>query len=172
MIVIKSLILFMIFGASTSIGILISSKYKNRVSDLREMKNALNMFETKMRYTYEPIPEIFRQISENFKNNTSNIANIFKMASENMKYKPAGDAWNLALDVCSTNMNKEDIKTLKSLNKLLGKTDVEGQLSEIELTTSFLDIQITQAIKEKEKNEKLYKTLGMITGIAIVIILI
>ena len=172
MIVIKTLILFMIFGASTAIGVIISNKYKNRVSDLREMRNALGMFETKIRYTYEPIPEIFRQIYENLKSNTSNISNVFKIASENMKYKPAGDAWNLALDICSTDMNKEDIKTLKGLNKLLGKTDAEGQISEIELTTSFLDIQITQAIKEKEKNEKLYKTLGIIAGIAIVIILI
>ena len=172
MIIIKMSILFLIFGASTAIGILVSSKYKNRVSDLREIKNALNMFETKIRYTYETIPEIFRQIYDSFKNNESNVSNIFKIASENMKYKPAGDAWELALDISSTNMNKEDIKTLKGLNKLLGKTDLQGQISEIELTTSFLDVQITQAIKEKEKNEKLYKTLGMITGIAIVIILI
>jgi len=172
MLIIKISILFLIFGTSTAIGILVSSKYKNRVSDLREIKNALNMFETKIRYTYETIPEIFKQIHDSFKNNESNISNIFKIASENMKYKPAGEAWNLALDVCSTSMNKEDVKTLKSLNKLLGKTDLQGQISEIELTTSFLDVQITQAIKEKEKNEKLYKTLGMITGIAIVIILI
>lgn len=172
MIIIKSLSLFMILGASTWIGFLVSGKYKNRVSDLTEMKNALNMFETKVRYTYEAIPEIFTQISQTFNNNQSSIGKIFKIASENMKYSPAGDAWNLALDVTDTNMNKEDIKALKGLHKLLGKTDVEGQLSEIELTTSFLDIQITQAIKEKEKNEKLYKTLGIVAGLAIVIILI
>ena len=172
MIIIKSLILFMILGTSSLIGYLISGKYKNRVNDLKEIKNALNMFETKVRYTYEAVPEIFKQIAEEFQSNDSSIAKIFKIASENMKYRPAGDAWNLALEVTDTNMNKEDIKTLKNLQKLLGKTDIEGQLSEIELTVSFLDIQITQAIKEKEKNEKLYKTLGMVTGLAIVVILI
>lgn len=172
MIIIKSLILVMLLGASSFIGVLISGKYKNRVSDLREMKNALSMFETKVRYTYEAVPEIFKQIAGNFQSENSSIAKIFKIASENMKYRPAGDAWALALEVTDTNMNKEDIKTLKGLRKLLGKTDVEGQLSEIELTTSFLDIQITQAEKEKEKNEKLYKTLGVVTGLAIVIILI
>lgn len=172
MIIIKGMILLMILGACTLIGMLISGKYKARVYDLQEMKNALSMFETKVRYTYEPVPEIFKQISESFRSNPSSVSNIFKIASENMKYKPAGDAWNLALEVSNNNMNQEDIKTLKNLHKLLGKTDVEGQLSEIELTTSFLDIQITQAIKEKEKNEKLYKTLGTVVGLAIVIILV
>ena len=40
------------------------------------------------------------------------------------------------------------------------------------MTSSFLDKQIKEAEKQKEKNERMYKTLGMIMGIAIVIILI
>lgn len=49
---------------------------------------------------------------------------------------------------------------------------MEGQLSQIEVTESFLDEQIKQAQEEKNKNEKLYKKLGMTIGLAIVIILI
>lgn len=52
-----------------------------------------------------------------------------------------------------------------------GITDSEGQLSQIEVTESFLDEQIRQAQEEKNKNEKLYKKLGMSIGMAIVIIL-
>ena len=55
---------------------------------------------------------------------------------------------------------------------MLGKTDVNGQLSEIELTMSFLDTQITVAQEECKKNEKMYRTLGTIFGLAIIIILI
>lgn len=53
-----------------------------------------------------------------------------------------------------------------------GKTDVEGQVSQIEITNSFLDIQIEQSEEEKKKNEKLYKTLGITVGLGIVIILL
>lgn len=49
---------------------------------------------------------------------------------------------------------------------------MDGQLSQIEVTESFLDEQIRQAQEEKNKNEKLYKKLGMSIGMAIVIILI
>ena len=169
MIVIKGIILFFIFFSSTLVGILIAKTYKNRVSDLEEMKNALNMLETKMKFTYEPIPEIFKEISNNIK---SSLRDIFVQANKNMENNTAGVAWSLALESSKTNMKEEDIVILKRLNKLLGQTDVEGQVSEIELTKDFLDKQIIKAIKEQEKNEKLYKTLGMITGLAIVIILI
>ena len=69
-------------------------------------------------------------------------------------------------------LNQEDINIIKGLGKQLGKTDVEGQVSEIALTNEFLDIQIKDAEEQCKKNEKMYKTLGTIIGIAIVIILI
>ena len=47
-----------------------------------------------------------------------------------------------------------------------------GQLSEIELIESFIDEQIQNAEEEQKKNEKLYKSLGVITGIGLSIILI
>ena len=57
------------------------------------------------------------------------------------------------------------------MSTLLGKTNLEGQVREIELTQSFLKKQIEDAEQERQKNEKLYKTLGMTIGLAIVILL-
>lgn len=169
MIMIKTIILLLVFVTATAIGVLISEKYKNRVKDLKEMKNALSMFQTKIKFTYEPIPEIFKDIS---KKSNNSIGKIFEKASQEMETVTAGQAWELALDTVPTSLNGEDIQILKGLNKLLGKTDLEGQISEIKLTSTFLNTQIERAEKEQEKNEKLYKSLGAITGIAMVILLI
>lgn len=68
--------------------------------------------------------------------------------------------------------NKEDKEVLKMFGKLLGKTDKKGQISEIEITNSFIEKQIEKAENEKNKNAKLYKSLGVICGIGIVIIFI
>ena len=89
-----------------------------------------------------------------------------------MENKNAGEAWNEAIEASNVMLEQEDKDILKNLGKLLGKTDIEGQLSEIELTSSFLDSQIKKAEQERERNGKLYKTLGVITGIGIVIVLI
>lgn len=169
MLLVKIIIYSFIFLSCSLIGILISKKYSNRVNELKEFKNALNMFKTKIRYTYAPLPEIFAEISENV---NSNISNVFKNAAEKMNICTAGEAWDLALKIEDLNINNEDRNALRNLSKLLGKTDLEGQLNQIEMTSDFLDKQIKIAENQREKSEKMYRTLGMIMGLAIVIILI
>lgn len=88
-----------------------------------------------------------------------------------MKVLAAGEAWNLALNMEELNINDEDRLVLSNLSKLLGKTDVTGQLNQIELTTDFLESQIKKAEQQRDKSEKMYRTLGMLIGMAIVIIL-
>ena len=162
---IKLLILNLILITSTIIGITFSKKYAYRVKELQEMKNALNIFMTKIKFTYEPIPSTFMYISEKVE---GNVCKIFKNAVEEMESKSAGDAWNSSL----TNMKEDDIGIIKNLGRLLGKTDIEGQLNEIKLVNNFLDTQIRTAEDEKNKNEKMYRTLGIVAGMTITILLI
>ena len=84
----------------------------------------------------------------------------------------ASEAWKQAVDESSNNFSKEDINVIKGLAKLLGQTDLEGQVSQINLTLKLLEEQIIQANQEKVKNTKLYKTLGATVGLAIMIIFI
>ena len=89
-----------------------------------------------------------------------------------MEELPAGKAWVEALESQNTNLKKEDIEVLKGLSNLLGKVDVEGQVSEIELVDNFLNTQIEKAEEESKKSEKMYKVLGVTIGLAMVIVLV
>ena len=165
---IKYFILFLILVASSMIGKFLSKKYVYRLEELEEMQNALNILKTKIKFTYEPIPEIFDEISSNV---NRNVGNIFRKAKEKMSQNSANIAWEEAIEETSTNLKEDDKHTLKMLSKLLGQTDVEGQTSQIEITEKFLEAQIKEATEEKQKNEKLYTRLGTIMGLAIVIVL-
>ena len=168
MLFIKLLLFFFIFMSSTLIGILISKKYVNRVAELIEFKSFLDILKTKIRYTYEPLGEIFNDISSSF---SFNISKILKETSYNMETNNAGKAWKIAIENSNININKEDKKVLLTLSKMLGETDLEGQVSQIEQTSKFLDIQIEKAENERQKNEKLYKTLGSVCGAGLIILL-
>lgn len=169
MIFVKILILILVFGSSFSIGKLIAGKYINRVKELKEMRSALNIFETKIKFTYESVPEIFEQIGNQME---GNIGSVFKESSKKMKDVSAGEAWIQSIEKTESNLNKEDKEILKKLGKLLGRIDADGQISEIELVSNFLDTQIDIAENERNKNEKMYKTLGGIIGLTLVIIFI
>ena len=139
---VKTILLFAIFSLSTGIGILISKMYENRVKELRQFKNILNIIKTKIKFTYEPLAEIFNQISQE---KSSKIEEIFenmtyKLAFENVKY-----SWMDAIQEADISITQEDKDILKELGKVLGQTDADSQVNEIEVTESFLNMQIEKA---------------------------
>ena len=166
--IVKYIILFFILVISTLIGKLMAKKYVHRLEELEDTKAALNMLKSKIKFTYEPIPEIFGEISEN---SSKNISNLFFKAKEKMKFESTDIAWEEAVEELKSNLKTEDKQTIKTLSKLLGSTDTDGQISQIEVTETFLEKQIREAEEEKQKNEKLYTRLGTIMGMTVVIIL-
>lgn len=169
MIAIKYGIIFVIFILCFFIGNIISQKYVERLKELKDFKNALNLIENKINFTYEPLQIVFEDISKMV---CTNVSNIFVQAKENMKTQNAEEAWNNALKTKYTNLLSEDIDSIKNFGKMLGKTDKEGQISCLKVTKSFLDIQIEKAKEEENKNSKIFKKLGTIIGLVFVIILI
>lgn len=120
---IKYCMLFFVFLIATLIGKNISQKYKFRLDELEELKNALNIFKSKIKFTYEPISEIFVGISNN---SNKNISNLFNMAVDKMKTESAGVAWERAVDEFQSNLNEEDRQALKTLSKLLRSNRYTG----------------------------------------------
>ena len=150
--VIKIFMLFLVFVTSTLIGKFLSKRYVYRLEELEEVQNSLNIFKSKIKFTYEPIPEIFEEISQN---TSKNIGLILLKAKQKMNEETANIAWEEALDEVvkenKTNLKNEDINILKNLSKLLGQTDVDGQVSQIEITQNFLETQIKEARSRKSK---------------------
>ena len=169
MIILKYIIICLVFLISFLIGNIISKRYTLRVNELKDFKNALNIIENKIKFTYEPLPEIFMQTSKLL---SENISKIFINASSYMKELSSQEAWDKSLNESNTYLNKDDIENIKGFGKMLGKTDKGGQVSHLELTKTFIDIQIEKAQTEEIKNSKMYKSLGAIVGLACVIILI
>lgn len=169
MFILKMFLLIAIIVASTFLGILFSKKYSNREKELKEMKNALNMLSTKIKFTYETIPNLFIEISNKIQ---GTVGKIFMRSAIRMKEESAGEAWTRSFDDVPNNLLEEDITILKSLGRLLGQTDVEGQISEIEVVNQFLDTQLENARQERIKNEKMYRTLGIISGLTCAVIFI
>lgn len=167
MLILKNIILFLIVGICGYLGIIKSRTFENRVIELNKFQNALVMFKSKIEFTYEPIKNIFEEISKViYKNNENIFINTIKNETN------LGNSWCKAVEEIEADFNEEDKEVIKMMGKLLGKTDINGQVNEIELTRKLIEKQIEKAEFEKTKNSKLYKTMGVILGMGICIILI
>ncbi|MBQ7410330.1 MAG: stage III sporulation protein AB [Clostridia bacterium] len=164
---IKGINMIFIIIICSYIGIIKAKKFETRLIELKKFQNALTMFKTKIEFTYEPIKNIFEEISKII---YLEEKNIFKLVIESED--EINQAWKISVDEFHEVFNKEDIDVIKMFGKLLGKTDIEGQVSEILLTQNLIEKQIEKAEYEKSKNSKLYKSMGVICGLGICIILV
>ena len=167
MIIVKFIACILIILICSYLGFEKSKNYGKRVEELQKIKNGLNFFKSKIEFTYEPVKDILEGISKSVYQDEENI---FNRARQYMKEKNVNVAWNDAVDE-ESKIVKEDKDVLKMFGKLLGKTDKKGQISEIDLSLNFIEKQIQRAEIEKNKNAKLYKSLGILIGCGITIIL-
>lgn len=166
--IIKMLLGISIIFCSCKIGILISRKYIYRLDELEEIKNDFQIIENKIKYTYEPLENIFTDIS---KLSSPNISEFFITVAGNIKNKGTEKAWKEAIRNLESSLTKEDKEVLEEFGRLLGKINKEGQINQIKYIGNLIEIQIEKAQKEREKNETIYKKLGLILGIGLVIII-
>ena len=129
------------------------------------------MFKTKIKLTYESIPEVFKQMEKELK---PSISNFFLKASTYMDSTNANEAWvrSVEEEKANTNFTPNDIGVIKGLSKMLGSMDIEGQVNNIELVIELLNRQIEEAEKDRDKNEKMCRTLSTCVGLAIAVVLI
>lgn len=166
MIVIKYISLLGIFLISSYLGISKAKEYEDRVKKLTKFQSALVMFKSKLEFTYEPIKNIFEDISKVIYGKQDNIfINVVRSNDDIFS------SWKKAVE-SEKNFTIEDKEVIVTIGKLLGKTDLSGQVSEINLGLNLVDKQIQIADSLMRKNVKLYKTMGIVCGLGICIILI
>ena len=85
----------------------------------------------------------------------------------------ADEAWENSLDkfLSSSYLINSDIEILMSFGRYLGSTDRADQIKNIKLTLTNLKQQEKIALDERQKNEKLWKYLGVLSGIMVFLLL-
>lgn len=114
----KFFILLTIFLICMYIGKLQSKKYVYRLKELECIYGSLSIFKTKLKFTYEPLLDIFLSIANQTK--LKNISDIFNNTCLNIKNNSASKAWEMTIDQATNiNLNNEDKVILKTMSKLL-----------------------------------------------------
>ncbi len=163
--------LFIISG-STLIGFLLSKVYINRVKMLKDLQTALKMLETEITYGFNPLPQAFANLEEDF---AGDLEEFFAVAREELAAGLTSEkAWLKAVEVLEkkTSLFTEDIKILKDLAYNFGQTDTQQQLSYLELAHDKIATAIEKSIEQRDKNVKLLRYLGFLTGALIIILIL
>ena len=172
--VVKMISLMLILILSTFLGIVISNKYNMRVKEIEDLISAMELLETRVKYTYDTIADSFDFVANNMKTKAYRIFMIAASLLSENKNMSAGDIFRNVVEEegIFLNLIKEDREVLKGLGTSLGQMDLEGQLKNITLVKQLLNNQWNDAMSVKNKNFKLSRNMGVFIGLIIMIILI
>lgn len=85
---------------------------------------------------------------------------------------PFPTSWRTAVESHCGALGREEAELLAALGDILGSTDLDSQLASLTYTRQSLEHRLELARQFSQKHQKLYGTLGVLAGIAIVIIMV
>lgn len=164
----------MVLGASTYLGFALSAQCGRRPHELRTLQGLLQILENEMGYMSNLLCSAFERIAAS---SHDSVTVFFTQTVDILRRgdgTSASKAWEEAVkgNIGETSLNREDGEILLSFGNMLGSSDLEGQIKNIRLTLAQLKVQEEKAEESRKQNGKLYRNIGVLGGIAIVILLI
>ena len=165
--------LFVIFS-TTLFSIYVESNDKYRIEDLEDIKNGFSLFISNMEYTHLPLSEVFFNISKKI-NGVSK--DIFKKTSDLLyehKFETAYEAWEFSIleNYEKSYFNENDIEEFLYFGKNIGYLDFSRQIENGRQAIYYIERSLEDLRKKRDKGRKLYRSLGMLFGLLIVIVLL
>ena len=174
-----SMIIKCIGGAMTLVsasllGFYLSQAIAFRLDDLKQLKKILVVLRGEIKYSISTLPDALESISTRTNNQ---YRAFFTFLSKELKKFDGNNfqsIWEKAIEehLNDTYLNKKDIEKLKQLGETLGFLDKEMQLNSINLYLEQLGEEIKVSIEDSKQNQKLYKNIGVLGGLLLIIIFI
>lgn len=149
------------------IGLYQSGKLKRREACLSEIVRFLEEFGVQISYRSLPVEQLIHETNRA----ESGFINLVDKKLSEIKHNDWHSAWNQAVEETSE-LNKEDKELLFSLGSQLGSSDVSGQVALLEMNKNLFSRKLTEAIGENSKKGKMYRSVGVLAGLGIAVIII
>lgn len=170
--VVKVLLSLGIVGITTYLGISKASSFKKREEMLKEALTFFNLVENEIKYMMSILPNAYEVARQKLNTELKDaIGEIVVDMLENDNYEAS--YMSIANNIGGIkDLTEYDKNIIISTLKNLGRSNIDAQMNILENAKQVINVQLDDAIKYKEKNSKLYKTVGTVVGIMTVIVLI
>lgn len=173
-------IVFKIIGSviviisSTCIGMKLSDKLNVQLELLRKMKHLVILIRGEIKYNNSYLGQAFLNISNRICEPYKGLMIEVAEKLDDETGETFADIWKKGVEekLLKTELSKKHILKLQELGDTLGFLDKEMQMSNFDLFIDRLDCEIEESVQKNKENCKLYRSLGVLSGIAIVILTI
>lgn len=163
-----------VIGSCSVSGYYFSMADKFRIEELRDMKRAMTILKGEIDFSSSPLSEAFREAGQRVGGTTSELMEEFSECLAKRKGESASQMWSETLEKKRKNsyFGKEDIDAFLSFGRALGYLDREQQCSQIDLVVSYLNQTEETLLEKSAKTAKLYRSMGVLIGTLVTLVLL
>lgn len=157
-----------------ALGMFLADRFKNRVRQLELLQNSMTQLEFDIDFLNITLDESFERMAKNIE---GPLKDVFLYISQRLQKSPGSDMqqlWRRAISKYRYDLALKDgdIQIIMDFSKTLGEGNCEKEKNNIKLAAMRLKIALDEAQFEAEKNTKMYRGLGFLAGVFIVIVLL
>ena len=162
-----------IMGTTYICGLYLAGRTSFRIYDLEQLKKAMTIFKGEVTYSSAPLEYLFKEISQRTSGVTSMLFEFSSKEIEQRKGETLIDIWVKALAQISKNayFDAEDMEYIYSFGRTLGYADKGQQADNARLLIEYIESAQLALREKKAAEERLYRTLGIVCGLMICLVL-
>lgn len=159
--------------ATTWTGFEASRHFNERPKQLRLLKSALQSLEAEIMYGHTPLHEASRRLAAQLPKPLSIFFESFAKKLTDTE-TTVRDAWEESLKEVwkLTALKKGEFEIMKQFGETLGRHDRASQQKQIQLALTHLEREEEDAYDKQATYEKMVKSLGFLSGLLLVILLL
>ncbi|HIT87646.1 MAG TPA: stage III sporulation protein AB [Candidatus Coprocola pullicola] len=159
---------------STIAGIYWGVQTVYRIEELQELKRAMIMLQNQISFLTKPLPEALEDIG---KKTDSVISHLFCSVAKEMEQRQGQsgeEIWRQSVLQWqnTTYLEKEDIDAMLCFGNSLGYLDIIQQKASIALFLEYIETTVENLQEKSKKQMKLYPSMGILTGLLLVVVLL
>ncbi len=159
--------------SSSLIGMKVASYYVLRSTQLRQLQVALQWLETQIVYGSTPLHVALNHIAVRMNGDVRYLFAAAADALTHLKEASTRECWESAIEKewHKTALRKPEKEVLLQLGQVLGQSNREDQQKHIRLALMNLKSEEDVARAQQQKYEKMCRSLGLLGGLLVVILL-
>ena len=162
----------LLIATTTYIGFDMSNRLSERTKQIRQFILSLQMLEAEMEYSQLTLQQIFQTIG---KKTSYPINSFYSHLAEQFDFVVIDflDEWDRELDklITVSALKKNELEIMKQFGRNLGQHTFIQQQKHITLAIHHLQQELDEANDQRVKYEKMMKSLGILIGLFIVLLL-
>lgn len=171
---IKILGIIMVLLSSTGLGFLAAEKKKQRIKQLKELRQHMKVLYGEIEYGRTMLPEALAIVASRNKGDLTGFFEGMVKELNRLSGESFSIVWRRVMKetLSLTCLEKKDLLLLENLGENLGFLDQKMQLSTIGQYLMTIEEVIREGSEELKEKVRIYNLLGVLGGIFVVIVMI